>query len=112
MSAEALSWALHHSKAKHSARLVLIVMADSAGQHGFCTDSIGGLSRRAGLVSEHREEGFADVGASWGNPVRDNAGRAHIASGPSERGEERRGRPRRLSSAVSLLVPAAEGGLT
>ena len=49
MSAEALSWALHHSKAKHSARLVLIVMADSAGQHGFCTDSIGGLSRRAGL---------------------------------------------------------------
>jgi hypothetical protein len=49
MSAEALSWALHQSKAKHSARLVLIVMADSAGQHGFCTDSIGGLSRRAGL---------------------------------------------------------------
>ena len=49
MSAEALSWALHQSKAKHSARLVLIVMADSAGQDGFCTDSIGGLCRRAGL---------------------------------------------------------------
>ena len=49
MSAEALSWALHQSKAKHSARLVLIVMADSAGQDGVCTYSIGGLSRRAGL---------------------------------------------------------------
>ena len=49
MSAEALSWALHQSKAKHSARLVLIVMADAAGQEGICTDSIGGLCRKAGM---------------------------------------------------------------
>lgn len=49
MSAEALAYALGGSKAKHSARLVLIVMADAAGQWGYCTDSIGGLSRRAGL---------------------------------------------------------------
>lgn len=49
MSAEALGWALDSTKAKHSARLVLIVMADAAGQEGICTDSIGGLSRRAGL---------------------------------------------------------------
>ena len=49
MSAEALSWALHQSKAKHSARLVLIVMADAAGQEGICTDSIGALCRKAGM---------------------------------------------------------------
>jgi hypothetical protein len=49
MSAEALCWALHESKAKHSARLVLIVMADAAGEGGVCTDSIGGLCRRTGL---------------------------------------------------------------
>lgn len=49
MSAEALVFAFGGSKAKHSARLVLIFMADGAAMWGYCTESIGDLSRRTGL---------------------------------------------------------------
>jgi Helix-turn-helix domain len=50
MSTEAMCWALGgSSRSKHSARLVLIVMSDGAAMGGYCTNSIGDLSRLAGL---------------------------------------------------------------
>ena len=44
-----LLWALRNSNAKHSDKLVLIVMADAASDDGICTESIADLCRRAGL---------------------------------------------------------------
>ena len=66
------------------------------------------LEPKGELVSEHREEGFANLGANRGNPVRCHARRAGSVSGPAERREERRGRPRRLSSHVLLALVLCE----